>query len=117
VRLLAFASCMFAVTAGGGELGVRVADLSEECCAGLRAELGQQLVAAVSGGQLRHPALGVVQVAEGDRRRRASRLTSRDDVSVAQLTLLAPRGNACTLHALNAVRALLHDTAHAHRDV
>ena len=62
-------------------------------------------------------AVGIVQVAEDDRLRRARRLAGGHDFAVADRPVLLLGLDARGVDALHAVRALLHHAAAADRDV
>ncbi len=96
---------------------IRVAHRGEIRGPGSRVEILEQAVVARFLAQLRHPALGVVQVAERDRLRRAGALAGRADVAVPDATIFELGGDAGGRDALRAVRALLHHATAAHRDL
>ena len=99
------------------DLRVRVAHGPEVARARLRLQLVEQAVVPVAGLQLRDAALGVVDVAEHDRLRRAGRLAGGHHVAVLHLAALVLGVDAGAADALHAVGALLHDAARAHRDL
>ena len=60
---------------------------------------------------------GVGQIAEADRPRRTGRLAGGDDLAVVDRAVVLFGGAARAADALDAIGALLHDAAPAHRDV
>src|ERR1700682_1974537 len=82
-----------------------------------RAQLVQEVVAALIAVQLAHARGGIVQVPEDDGVGGAGLLAGRQHLAVADAPLLHARLDARALDALHAVGALLHDAAGAHRDV
>src|SRR5262249_61216958 len=96
---------------------VRVRERGEVRRARPRAELGEEAVRPLVRASLRDPALRVLDVAEDYRLRRAGLLAGRDDLAVADRPVFLLRRDPGAVDALDAVAALLHDPAAAHRDV
>src|SRR5262249_6997417 len=100
-----------------GKRGVWIAETREVGRARPRAELGEQVVAALLGLCSRDAAFRIVDVSEHDRLGRADLLAGREDLAVSDRTVLLFRFDPRAIDALNAVGALLHDAAAADGDV
>src|ERR1700690_4422246 len=102
---------------------VGVANLSQIGGARPGIQVGQQPVIEIQRLELRHPAVGIVDVAKDNRIGRAGLLAGRLQGSVfnLELAIFAHRRrfgvNAMLGNALHAIRALFHDAAAAHGDV
>src|SRR4051812_15491504 len=97
------------------EVRIAVRDAAEVARARTRVELREQVVAQRRALRLADRAFRVVQVAEDDRARRTGGLAGGDDLSVADAPAFLFRGDPRAGDALQAVGALLHHPAHAHR--
>src|SRR3989475_9494130 len=100
-----------------GNLWVGVAHGGEVGGAGARVQLREQGVVPRLGLQPRDAALRVVDVAEDDGLAGAGLLARGLDLPVADGPALVARVDAGPADALDAVRALLHHPAAAHRDL
>src|SRR5262245_20301982 len=82
-----------------------------------RADILEQLVAARRSRESRHLALGIFEITEHERFRRARLHAGWLNVAVPELALLSFCLNRHRLDALHAERALLHHADRAQRDV
>src|ERR1700733_4545110 len=81
------------------------------------AEITQERVAVRLPTPRVHLRVGIVKVAEPDRLRRACGLAGRDRLAVLDAAVLLLGGTAGAADALDAIGALFHDPAGAHRYV
>src|SRR5260370_27959452 len=99
------------------QLRVGVGDARQVRRARARAQLVQEVVAALVAVQLADARGGIVQVPEDDGVGRAGLLAGRQHLAVADATLRDARLDARALHALHAVAALLQVATRPPRDV
>src|SRR5919108_2951584 len=80
-------------------------------------KLGEQRVVERAGLELSHPALGIVEIAKGDRLGRASRLAGGNDIAIADTVAFFLGLDPGCIDPLHAVSALLHHAAVTDRDL
>src|SRR6185437_3621930 len=110
-------SCMGDLVAILCQLRVGVDDAGRIGRARAVVQVRQHLVVALGRLALRYLDVGVVQIAEDDRVRRAGLLAGGDDLAVLDRAVFLVRRDLGLLDALHAVRALLHDATRADRDI
>src|SRR5262249_36521051 len=98
-------------------LGVGVPDLAEVRRTRSRTELGEEAISPIPLVCLRHGAFRIGEIAEDDRTGCTSLLAGGHDAAVFERLTGALALDLGFLDALHAVVALLHDAAHADRDV
>src|SRR5919108_4852459 len=99
------------------DLRIWVREFREIGRTGSGIELGEQRVVKRAGLELSHPALGIVEIAKGDRLGRASRLAGGNDLAVADTAAFFLGLDPGCIDPLHTVSALLHHTAVSDRDL